>query len=104
MNIGKRVYVKVYETPTGLLVAACDEDLLGIVLEDPERNIKIHVTPDFYKGRLVQSSELSRMLESADTANLVGEEAVNIAIESGLIHPSAVLRVKGVPIAYFARI
>lgn len=104
LSTNKRVYVKVYETPSGMLVAACDEELLGTTLEDPERNLKVYISPDFYKGRLIQLSELSDLLEGADAANLVGDEAVSVAMKIGLVHPNAIFKVRGVPIAYFTRI
>lgn len=88
----------------GILVAVCDEDLLGQVLEEPERNLKVHISPGFYKGELRAVKELLDFLKIADMANIVGEEAVKVALVNGLIHPDAILKVKGVPIAYFTRI
>ncbi|MEM1803285.1 MAG: DUF424 family protein [Desulfurococcaceae archaeon] len=101
---GKRVYVKLHETTMGILIAACDEELIGRVLEEPEKNLRVHITPSFYMGELKTTQELLELLKSADMANIVGEEAVKVALTSGLVHPNAVLRVSGVPIAYFTRI
>jgi hypothetical protein len=37
-------------------------------------------------------------------ANLVGEESVKIAVVNGLVHPDAVVRIRGIPVAYFTKI
>ena len=88
----------------GLLVAACDEDLLGKVIEEREKGLRVYVSPDFYKGELKTPEEVVDVLMKADMANLVGEEVVHLAIASGLIHKEAVLNIRGIPLAYFMRI
>lgn len=71
----------------GIMLAACDRDLLGKVLKLGE--VKIEVSERFYGGRLVNEKELIRLLEEADVLNLVGEKVIKIAEKIGLIHPEA---------------
>jgi hypothetical protein len=104
LSTSKLVYVKIHITPSGTLVAACDAELLDKVIEDPERKIKIHISPSFYRGELVTPRGLLDALKSADMANLVGEESVKIAVVNGLVHPDAVVRIRGIPVAYFTKI
>ena len=73
----------------GIILAACDRDLLGKVLKFGE--IRIEVSERFYGGKLVNEKELIVLLEEADVLNLIGEKVVKIAERMGLIHPEAKL-------------
>ena len=42
-------------------------------------------------------------LERAYTALIVGERAVSLALELGLIHPDAILKISGIPYAQIVR-
>lgn len=99
-----RVYVKRYEVQGEVVVAACDEDVLGLRLVDQEANVVLDVDPRFYKGDLVDIEKAVEVLSNATIGNIAGENIVRIAIDRGLVHPEAVLRVKGVPVAMFTRI
>jgi len=96
------VYMKIHEVRGEKIVAICDSNLLGVKLV--ERNIVLHVNERFYGGQLVPLSHAMREAASATILNLVGEETVKAAIERGLIHPAAVLRVAGVPHAQAVKI
>uniref|UniRef100_A0A7C2BKD2 DUF424 family protein n=1 Tax=Thermosphaera aggregans TaxID=54254 RepID=A0A7C2BKD2_9CREN len=95
-------YVSVRFSDDEVVVSVCDEEVLGKVLVDPEKDIKYVVDPFFYKGELKSVEEALEILTTATTGNLVGERIVKAAVEKGLIHPDAVLVVQGVPIAFFA--
>ncbi|MCY0868869.1 MAG: DUF424 family protein [Desulfurococcus sp.] len=99
-----RVYVKRYEVQGEVVVAACDEDVLGLRLVDQEANVVLDIDPRFYKGDLVDIEKAVEVLSNATIGNIAGENIVRIAIDRGLVHPEAVLRVKGVPVAMFTRI
>ncbi len=96
------VYVKEYRADGEHVVAICDRDLLGKRIVDA--GISFYVDPLFYGGRLMTIREAIRLLEIASIANLVGEKIVSTAIEHGLVHPDAVIRIKGVPHAQVIRL
>jgi len=98
-----RVFVKKYVVGSEVIVAACDEGLLGQRLVDEEAGVNFYVDPYFYKGEQLSVEEAVELLSSATIGNIVGERIVQASIEKGLIHPDAIVRVKGVPIAQFAK-
>jgi hypothetical protein len=98
------VYVKIHDLGSEVIVAACDEDLLGTTLSDPKRKIKFYVDPGYFKGELKTLEELAEILRSASSGNLVGKNTVSLAINLGLVHEEAVLIVNDTPIAFFTRL
>ncbi len=104
MQSEKKIYVKIHRSNGEVIVAACDAELLGVVLADPSRKIKFHVDPSYFKGELKTPEELLLDLENASSANLVGDTTVSTAIKSGFIHVDSVLVVNNIPIAFFTRL
>ncbi|AIF68699.1 hypothetical protein PAP_01285 [Palaeococcus pacificus DY20341] len=96
-----RIYVKVYHVQGEVLVAACDEELLGKTFREGE--LKLEVKERFYKGELVEADELGKLLEKATIVNLTGERCVDKAIELGYVDADRVLRIQGVPHAQIAK-
>lgn len=96
------VYVKVYRTQTYLLVAACDEELLGKTLVEGET--RFEVNERFYKGSRVTLEEAINLIKNADTANLIGARIVDRAKREKLVHPEAVLNIAGVPHAQIVKV
>jgi hypothetical protein len=84
-----------------LLVAACDEVLLGKTFEEGE--LRLEVSESFYGGEKVDARMLVEVLYLATIGNLVGRETVGAAAEAGLVDPGCVIRVKGVPHAQIVR-
>jgi hypothetical protein len=84
-----------------LLVAACDEGLLGKTFEEGE--LRLEVSESFYGGEKVDARMLVEVLYLATIGNLVGKETVGAAAEAGLVDPECVIRVKGVPHAQIVR-
>ena len=81
------------------ILAACDSDLLGKRLEDADTAMDL--ATDFFNGDEVTGDEFRGMLARATSANLVGCEAVRIAVEEGCVHRDAVSKVSGIPFAIF---
>lgn len=84
------------ETPKGRLVAVCDEDCLGETFA--EGQVTLEVTEEFYGGEAAEHVGEERIvaaLRGADVANIVGERAVGVAIEAGLVDENRVLEVDG---------
>jgi len=95
------ICIKIYKRGKDLLVGACDEKLLGKKFE--EGKFQIEVKKEFYGGKRVTSEVLKTYLEDATIANLVGQETIRCAIEAGIIDPSCVIKIKGIPHAQMVR-
>lgn len=84
------------ETPEGLLVSVCDETCLGETYTDEP--VSLDVTEEFYGGEEAieaTSEAVVDGLQRADVANIVGEKAVGVAIDAGLVDEDRVLEVDG---------
>lgn len=87
--------VRNYQQGTQRLCAACDEGLLG--KEYREDHVRLDVRETFFDGMRVERAALETMLRQCTLANVVGEEAVQVAVELGLVEAANVRRVEGVP-------
>lgn len=85
-----------------MLLAACDEELLGKILRHGKLVFK--VKEEFYKGPKMPVEGAIELIKESTIVNLVGTNIVNKAIEEGLVHPEAVLKISGVPHAQIVKI
>ena len=95
------ISMRIYKQGRDILVSACDKHLLGKKFK--QGKLQIDASKKFYEGNLVDAKTLKGHLEEATIANLVGEEAVNCAIQLGLVDPSCILKIKGIPHAQMVR-
>lgn len=79
------------QTREGLLVAVCDTDVLGETFEN--RDVSLTVTEEFYGGEEVTREAVVQSLTRATIANIVGTEAVHVAVEAGIIDQQNVLEI-----------
>lgn len=98
-----KVYVKVYKVNGEVLVAACDEELLGATIVDSEKNMHIYVNPAFYKGELMSIREALEILKTSTQGNLIGRNIVEAAVRAGLVDSTGVLNINDVRIAIYVR-
>ena len=85
-----------------MLLATCDVELLGEILR--EGKIVFKVGEEFYKGPKMLVEEAVELMEESTIVNMVGHNIVNKAIEKGLVHPEAVLKICGVPHAQIVKV
>ena len=85
-----------------MLLATCDVELLGEILR--EGKIVFKVGEEFYKGPKMPVEEALELMKESTIVNMVGHNIVNKAIEKGLVHPEAVLKICGVPHAQIVKI
>jgi hypothetical protein len=93
------------ETPEGLLVSVCDADCLGETFAHDRGELE--VTESFYGGAEAEAAGAERVVASlrrATTANLVGERAVGLAVEAGLVDEDRVLELDGTRHAQLVRL
>ncbi len=96
--------VRERSTPEGLLVSVCDEPLLGDSLSTADGEVSIEVSEEFYGGDPRDRDAAAATLARAQVANLVGDHAVSLAVEVGLVDPVNVLDLDGTPHAQFMRL
>jgi len=85
-----------------VLLAACDEELLGKILRDGKLVFK--VKEEFYKGPKMPVEDAVELMKESSVVNMIGANIVQKAIETGLVHPEAVLNICGVPHAQIVKI
>lgn len=91
---------KVYRRGREVVVAACDEELVG--REFREGKLKLVVSEAFYGRETVDADALLQQLRACTIANLVGERVVGLAVEHGYVSDRNILWIKGVPHAQMA--
>ncbi|MFH1787040.1 MAG: DUF424 family protein [archaeon] len=93
------MYMKVMRADRKVIVAVCDCDCIDKVFEDDEtgRILDLKAHASFYRGERATPEQVRVRLRDADSINLVGEKAVAIGIELGLVKPEGVFRICGVP-------
>lgn len=100
-NPGDKVIARLFEAQGDMLLAACDDQLLGKTLK--ENDLCLEISEEFYGTSQVTQEQLDEFMDSCTIANLVGEQVVALAIEKTLIRKENTLRIAGVPHAQFAR-
>jgi len=90
------------ETPEGLLVSVCDDEILGETFENGE--VSLTVDPDFYDGETADAEAVTDALARCTTANLVGAEAVAVAVDAGFVDEANVLDIDGTRHAQYLRL
>ena len=89
------ISMRMHKSGTEVLLAACDEELLGRTLS--EGQLKLLVDEKFYGGELVDEKALGDSLGLATMANLVGERTIRAALEAGYIDEGCSMMLEGVP-------
>ncbi|MBU2104917.1 MAG: DUF424 family protein [Nanoarchaeota archaeon] len=89
------------------VVAICDSKLIGKCFEsqasDNLGKFQLDVKESFYNGEEVSEEELKEIIQKMSqedaTFNIVGEKAVNCALEVGIISEDGINKIQGVPFA-----
>lgn len=89
--------MRIHETARGRIVAACDRELLGSVLDDGKATLDLKKHKDFYEGSLADEVQLKAELKMFSSANLVGKKAVNAALELELVDENAIIYINRIP-------
>ncbi len=96
-----KVYLRRHRTEQGDMIAMCDEKALGRVYRDRKAGVVLDLKKyrNFYEGELVSPEDALKALSDADlyTGNIVGKEAVGVAVKAGLAAESEVRDIGGVP-------
>ncbi|MBN2112007.1 DUF424 family protein [Candidatus Woesearchaeota archaeon] len=89
--------LKLHKKDERIVAAVCDSNLLGKKIE--EGKAQLDLASDFYNGEEKDDLTVGDTIRNADSVNLVGENAVKLGIEEGIIDPGHVKKIGGVPYA-----
>jgi len=91
------MYFKLHEKGGHKVLAACDRELIGKVLEEKDVHLDLAKYSSFYKGALCTEKELLSRIPLASSLNLVGKKAVAAGLKSGLFSQKEVKYINGIP-------
>jgi hypothetical protein len=89
------MYVKVHEQDKRIVVAICDEEIIGKTFSEEDR--ELNITERFYKGEKKSEEEVLKIIEKSDNLNLVGEKTIKIALDNNLITRESVIKIDNIP-------
>jgi hypothetical protein len=75
--------------------------LLGKTLE--ENGIVFNINRDFYDGIRMDIDQALDLIGKSSIINMVGKEIVGAAINRGLVHAEAVIKICGIPHAQIVK-
>jgi len=87
--------VKINEYKEGPIICVVDNDILNKKFEDGD--LQLDLTSDFYKGEDKDPRDIGDLMRNAYGINLVGEKAIQLAIDEGLIDESMVKKISNIP-------
>ena len=95
----KMIYVKKHNTEYGIVLAMCDEELLGKVYQEGKQELDLKTYANFYKGDCISESEAEKLAESETiySANIVGKRSVKLFIDKEIISEESVRYIEGIP-------
>jgi hypothetical protein len=83
------------------IVAVCDNELLGKKFEDGK--FQLDVKESFFKGKESSREEVSEIMRDMkledSTFNIIGEESVKTALETGIITKEGIGKIANIPFA-----
>ena len=96
------MYMKIhrYAGSSGI-VAVCDTELLNTTLKDGD--LTIHVTEAFYGTTICTDDTVKDVLQHAANCNLLGEKAVQAAVDCGVLEKDGYMLIGNVPHAQIYR-
>ena len=89
------IAIKIHNHANEVILAACDEALLGKTFEEGELQLEVHEA--FYDDLRVDEEDLVSQLNNFTIANLVGENTIKCAIDAGLVNEDNIIRIQGIP-------
>lgn len=91
------MYFKIHERGGHKVLAACDKELIGRVLEEKGAHLDLAKYSFFYKGEACTEKELLSKIPLVSSLNLVGKKAVAAGLKSGLFSEREVKYINGIP-------
>ena len=94
------ISIKLHKTYRDV-VAICDSELIGERFE--EDKFQLDIKESFFKGDEVSEEKAKEIMTNFScedsTFNIVGEKAIQCALEAGIISKKGIKKIQGVPFA-----
>ena len=97
-----KVFIKTVVQRRDVLVAVCDEEILGQTLNGGR--VPFKVSEGFYKGTLGDIDEAIAAMKQGTICNLIGKNIVEAAIERKMVHERAVIYFGDIPHAQIVKL
>lgn len=95
-------WAKLFRTRYEIVVAICDENIIGKELI--WKKIKMKVSKSFYGERVIDEKIAVRLMQKATIGNLFGKEIVKVAEKNGFITKENIILIDDIPHAQFVKI
>lgn len=92
---GRGFSVRTSEYRGSVLANICDEELVGRTVS--EGKLKVHLSPEFYSGEVVDTGEALRLIRTCSIVNLAGPRSVSLAVDNDVGTPKAIREIEEVP-------
>ncbi|MFH1631277.1 MAG: DUF424 family protein [Candidatus Aenigmatarchaeota archaeon] len=86
---------KIHESGSDILLAICDESVLGKTFESDNHNITID--PNFYHEKFSDEKTILQKIKEATIVNAIGKETIKILINNKLTKKEEVIEICGLP-------
>lgn len=90
-----KMIVKKHHNGARLILAACDDNLLGQKIEDDTKIIDC--SSDFYNGEKISKEDFVILIGKAYMVNAVGKETTNILADKKFANNTEIKFISGVP-------
>lgn len=97
-------WCKVFSNRADVVVAICDEEILGRKIKMRQDGFKIEISKNFYGGKLIDENIAVRVMKKATIGNLMGKRIIDLASQKGFIIKENVIFIDDVPHAQFVKI
>jgi|YelNatPaOPRAMG01_1025707.scaffolds.fasta_scaffold48754_2 hypothetical protein len=94
-------WCKVFTVKHDVLVAICDEELLGKKIKS--KGLTITISKNFYGGEKIDEETAKKFMEIATIGNLFGKKIVELAKKQGLVAEENVISINGIEHAQFVK-
>lgn len=91
------MYLKIHMTGKAKVVAVCDENLVGKVLDDGRTFMDLDRYRGFYVGDRADEKKVRQAFRDFSSANVVGQESVSIALSAGIATKKDVMYINKTP-------
>ena len=91
------IVMRMHRVRAELVVAACDEELIGRELPVGDRGRTVQISAYFYGERTVSEEELLWAIRRATVVNLLGDRVLALAKREGFVAEEGLGKLGGVP-------
>ncbi len=89
------IVVKIHNSEMGLVVALCDNELIGKKFS--EGKLILDLNSDFYKGKVLPKEKIISLLKTAYIINAVGKESVELVLKNNYVEKEKIIKIGGIP-------